>query len=507
MARPVQQNCHGDLATAVLITSSPPVPARDNPARNPTPIMASPGDPASPRRHRLTDDELGAFLARADRLGHDPARLLAGEAAETLTGIPTLEQVRQLSNVGPAERRARQAVFFHPDVAVRSRLGQGVHDRCEAYVFADGIADDADRARLALHLPFPARLLSVLYRHVAAGEVWDLTVEHRVLGVDERDDLLNVVNLGELVIEPGGRVIVQGNLLVLGCQHLRHPAPAGAGGDYQIGVLPTPFSVDRRLGPRHGRPGAPGADGSPGRAGTRPEGVPTMLGLALSEPPGDGMNGTDGSDGERGGDGEPGRTGGAVKTAEITIGRLTGPLTLAAAGGRGGDGGAGGHGGAGGDGGHAGPGFRTMAGPVPPGRPGRGGRGGDGGTGGRGGNGGISSNVFVTLPERMAGQLRVVTYPAPGGTGGAGGRAGRGGPDGRNGSDPTAGDGREPAAGNADSRTPGNADGRTPGNADGRTAGNADSGAAGKTGRDGVRRPAPHVFVNARPLEGRTTSP
>ena len=34
------------------------------------------------------------------------------------------------------------------------------------------------------------------------------------MGIDERDDLsLNVVNVGELVIEPGGRVIVQGNLL------------------------------------------------------------------------------------------------------------------------------------------------------------------------------------------------------------------------------------------------------------------------------------------------------
>ena len=65
---------------------------------------------------------------------------------------------------GPAERRARQAVFFHPAIAVRSRLGQGVHDRCEAYVFADGTVADADRARLAIHLPFPARLLSVLYR-------------------------------------------------------------------------------------------------------------------------------------------------------------------------------------------------------------------------------------------------------------------------------------------------------------------------------------------------------
>ena len=301
--------------------------------------------PVAAGRHHLTDDEIGAFLARARRLGHDPARLLAGEAAETLTSIPTIEQVRQLSDVGPAERRARQAVFFHPAIVVRSRLGQGVHDRCEAYVFADGIVDDADRVRLALHFPFPARLLSVLYRHVAAGEVWDLTVEHRVLGVDERDDLFNVVNVGELVIEPGGRVIVQGNLLVLGCQHLRHPAPNRDAGDYQLGVLPTPYSVDRRAGPLHGRAGAPGGHGTPGRAGTRPAGVPTMIGFALSEPPDDRLNGTDGSDGARGGDGEPGRTGGAVKTAQITIGRLTGPLTLVAAGGRGGDGGAGGHGG------------------------------------------------------------------------------------------------------------------------------------------------------------------
>ncbi len=116
------------------------------------------------------------------------------------------------------------------------------------------------------------------------------------------------------------------------------------------------------------------------------------------------------------------------KTAEITIGRLTGPLTLVAAGGRGGDGG---DGGAGGDGGDAAPGFRTTGGPVRQGRPGGGGRGGDGGHGGRGGNGGITSNVFVTLPEQMTEQLRVVAYPALGGTGGAGGWPGRGGKTGR----------------------------------------------------------------------------
>jgi len=82
--------------------------------------------------------------------------------------------------------------------------------------------------------------------------------------------------------------------------------------------------------------------------------------------------------------------------------------------------------------------------------------------------------VFVTLPARMASQLHVMTYPALGGTGG---RPGRGGKNGMN-----------------------------PG---GTAVSAADGGAAepGEPGRDGVRRPAPEVFVNGRPLAGRTTSP
>src|SRR5450755_3558268 len=293
--------------------------------------MSAVCDPVAAGRHGLSDREIEAFLGRARQLGHDPARLLAGEVTETRTPVPDLEQLRELSCASLTERRARQAVFFHPAIAIRSRLGQGVHDRCEAYVFADGTADHADRARLARHLPFAARQLSVLYRQVAAGEVWDLTVAAQELGLDGRDDLLNVINVGELVIDPGGRVIVQGNLMMLGCQHLRVPAPSRRAADYQLGVLPTPHPVDARTGPRHGRAGAPGAAGQPG----------------------DQMNGTDGTGGARGGNGGAGRTGGAAKTAEVTIGRLTGPLTLVAAGGDGGRGGAGGKGGAGGDGGAA----------------------------------------------------------------------------------------------------------------------------------------------------------
>ena len=63
--------------------------------------------------------------ARARILHHDPQRLLAGETVETFAPVPTLEQVRGLCQVSAAERRARQAVFFHPAIAVRSQLGQG----------------------------------------------------------------------------------------------------------------------------------------------------------------------------------------------------------------------------------------------------------------------------------------------------------------------------------------------------------------------------------------------
>ena len=52
------------------------------------------GSPVSAGRHHLADEEVGAFLARARGLGHDPVRLLAGEVTETLTRVPTMEQAR-----------------------------------------------------------------------------------------------------------------------------------------------------------------------------------------------------------------------------------------------------------------------------------------------------------------------------------------------------------------------------------------------------------------------------
>ncbi len=423
---------------------------------------------------------------------------MAGEMVQTFTPVPTFEQMRALSLADQTERRARQAVFFHRALQMRRRLGQGVHDRWEAYIFADGAPGDAaDRAGLELHLPVPSRQLSVLHKRVRTGQVWDLTVPPELLGLNERDDLLNVVNIGELVIEPGGYVVVQGNLLILGCQSLRqvqrgHPSQPGAATEEAhgrpmtiaqerlrsgIAVLATPTSVDARTGPFHGRGGRPGTNGGPGRAGRPPAGVPTMLGVDLLEPPGQQMDGSDGGPGAGGGHGEPGRTGGATKTAEISIGRLSGSLTLLVAGGQGGDGGMGGHGGNGGPGGNGAPGLRTLSGPVPSGRPGRGGHGGDGGDGGHGGNGGICSNIFVTVPAAMTDQVHVLTCPAAGATGGPGGWPGYGG---------TAGHPAHAPANHAKHTRP--------------AAGAGATGTAGNVGRDGLTRPGPQVFINGKPL-------
>ena len=370
-----------------------------------------------------------AFERHARRLGHDPGQLRGGAELVSYPSLPTAAVVRALSAATPEQRRRRQQVFFNPVIELRRSIGQGVHDRVEAAVFADGTIDPADEARGRRHFPFPARILSVRHRDVRPGESWDLSVRGDHWGLDDRDDILSVVNVGSLRLEPGAAVLVRGNLLVLIIQRLI--CEPGEPGGCQLAILPTPFPVDSSTGPLHGPGGPVGRDGGRGNDGVAASAAPTWLGLRLPGPvvPG-AADGGDGGDGTAGGDGARGRTGGASKLAEITIGELVGSLTIVATAGRGGDGGRGGEGGRGGDGGHGADGQRTMQGVLPPGHGGAGGRGGDGGHGGRGGDGGISSNVFVSLPPDQEGRLRVLSHPSPGGLGGRGG-AGRRRPGGR----------------------------------------------------------------------------
>jgi hypothetical protein len=117
-------------------------------------------------------------------------------------------------------------------------------------VFADGTIDPADEARTGYHFPFPTRILSVRHRNVRSGESWDLSVRGDHWGLDDRDDIMNVVNVGSLRLEPGAIVLARGNLLILIIQRLI--CEPGEPGQYQLAILPTPFPVDNDTGPLHG---------------------------------------------------------------------------------------------------------------------------------------------------------------------------------------------------------------------------------------------------------------
>ena len=448
---------------------------------------------------RLTAAQESAFDQHARQLGHDPDQLLGDAELVSYPSLPTVGTLRALSAATAEQRRGRQAVFFGPSIAVRRAIGQGVHDRTEAVVFADGQIDPADEVRAMMHFPFPTRTLSVRHRDVGPGECWDLSVRDEHWGIDYRDDILNVVNIGSLRLAPGAIVAVRGNLLMLTVQRIICDGDGdGEGAPGQIAILPTPFPVDRRVGPLDGPAGPAGRDGTGGLDGVAAPTAPTWLGcdwLTGAVVPG-ACDGRDGSDGFDGGDGARGRNGGPSKTAEITIGELSGPLTLVATAGRGGDGGGGGAGGHGGHGGHGADGQRTMQGILPPGHGGAGGHGGNGGHGGRGGDGGISSNVFVSLPPEQEGRLRVLSHPSPGGRGSRGGVGGTGG----NGGNGGRGGGADRPAVMSGGPAPGgprHLDPSPPGHdgADGH------DGIDGRDGIGGRSRPAPPVFVNGRSIE------
>lgn len=418
------------------------------------------------------------FDARARQLGHDPARLAAGEVITSDVLLPSLQGGSYLTVASPEQLRLRAQSYFNPVIRARRRLGQGIHDRCESVAYG-GCTEISqfDLDNLAIHLPFNVRATSLREKTVRAGETWDLTIDGpERYDVDYRDDVIAVVNIGTLRLEPGASVRVQGNLFFLLCQHLVIEQDIPLGEDaFHIGVLPTPFSVDPNIGPMDGVAGRDGRAGEPGIPGRMLHLHPSLLGPQLMTPPEPGqLDGTDGTDGRPGTAGTDARTGGAAKLAEVTIRRLTGTLVVRGEGGHGGDGGHGGNGGDGGDGGDGMPGARTRQGPIRGGTGGKGGDGGRGGDGGAAGHGGIASNIYVNVPEDQEHQVRLVAVPGQGGTGGSAGTSGTG--------------GRGGAAGPGDmAKVQGQ-----PG-ADGRP------GEPAQNGRKGRARAAPPMYLNERP--------
>lgn len=449
------------------------------------------GQPAHAAGHV---EGMAEFEAVARRLGHDLDALHRDQEVCSFLTVPTPESARRmLSHSDDAERSLRLRTFFHPAVAVRERLGQGMHDRGEAVVVAGAPVADRDRDGLARHYPIRVKAVSVLHRRVPAGLAWDVSVRGDRWGLDDLEDLYVTLNIGTLVLEPGARVVVRGNVFTMLCQRIvvlssirtteERAEPA-----HQIGILPTPFSQDSRRGPHDGVQGAPGAPGGPGADGQEPAVRWTMFGPALAAPVDavhrDGLMGTPGGPGGRG---TNGRNGGPCKLAEITMRRIDGHVTVFGRSGQGGAGGVGGTGGQGGPGGCGARGGLFLSGPVAPGSGGPGGSGGDGGRGGHGGNGGIASNVYVTVRPSDAELVTLVSLPSSPGRGGSGGPRGPGGTGGPGGPFRSSAGSHDLASSTGPDGVPGR---------------------NGTAGRDGMSRPGPTMFLNGVPSAGsRAPSP
>jgi hypothetical protein len=408
------------------------------------------------------------FRAWASVLGHEMERIEAGEEVTSYIEVPSMEAARNFSHATAEQRAERLKTYFHPAIAMRSRLGQGFHDRGEAFILADGPGNPADEHGLNVHLPLHFKAISVERKTVAAGEIWDVSVRGDIWDLDSMEELYCAVNVGTLVLERGASLAIRGNAFLLLCQEVI------AAEDSRICILPTPFSVDYGTGPMRGEDGGRGADGTCGGNGQPMRTGGSILGPTLAEEiEPEQLDGGDGTDGAPGGRGADGRNGGMSKVAELTLRHMEGVLTIYACAGAGGDGGNGGDGGHGGDGGDGSDGGKVVSGIFAGGNGGRGGKGGAGGRGGHGGSGGLSSNIYVNVPPHEEGSIVRISLPSPAGECGRGGRGGSGGRGG------AAGKGHDvPYDG-----LPG-----TPGEA----------GADGKPGANGRSRPAPVIFLNEK---------
>ncbi|MCB0628194.1 MAG: hypothetical protein R2824_02005 [Saprospiraceae bacterium] len=422
----------------------------------------------------LSGQYLSEFKAKAKKLGHDPDLLILGETLVSHFTLPTLQMCREIvSDATAEERRERAKHFFNEQLIARSRLGQGMHDRGESIVFAEGQMKESDLASLAHHLPVHVKAWSILYKRVPAGEVWDVSARAEEWGLSKMEELYTAVNIGTLVLEPGASMVIRGNVFSLLCQELI-VLPDQPKDAYQIGILPTPFPVDIDKGTHHGSDGIDGLDGTPGQDGLPMDLEYGTLGAMIRTLPDPlSLDGQAGTNGKAGTDGQKGKNGGMCKIAELSIRKLSGPLAVFSQAGKGGNGGQGGNGGSGGNGGHGTAGYKGVSGNIKGGQGGDGGNGGQGGRGGHGANGGLSSNIYLSVLPKSEQQISMHSLPSEGGIGGQGGQGGAGGFGGRGGI------GKIPEVQGSEG-----IDGQ--------------KGADGKNGTNGRTRPAAVLYLNER---------
>jgi len=414
------------------------------------------------------------FIQVASLLGRSLAALENSQEVTSYSRIPDPQQFRKIMSRGTDLSRCRRGKTFFDAIGYRTRIGQGMHDRGEAYVFADADLCDADRRGLSNHFPVRLKSISVARKRLRAGQVWDVSTCGEDWGVDALEELYVLLNVGRLEVEPGAAILVQGNVFSFVCQELIH-LPDESENVLKVLIRGTPHGVSTGLRDRKNLDGKSGENGVHGISGQNGHDVQlssSVLGPCIilkdSDQCRDGQRGSDGSNGCAG---ERGCNGGMSKTAEITIRSFVssfGGLIVDVQPGDGGNGGAGGRGGHGGPGGHGASGVVGLDHTFHCGKGGDGGNGGNGGDGGPGGNAGLSSNVYLDVQLHATARVMCVAKQGRPGLGGAGGEEGRAGVGGR--------PGRE--------------------SLDALVGKSGRDGRPGRIGRNGKPRPGPPIFLN-----------
>jgi hypothetical protein len=379
----------------------------------------------------LSTQQQSEFKNKSLLLGHNYQSLTEGKEELTFFTTPDLETFKKyICHATEEQKKERLKTFFNPSIASRSRLGQGMHDRGEAFIFAGGALCEEDSRGLANHLPLHIKAVSVLKKVIKANETWDVSVRGEVWGLDDMEELYVTLNIGLLVIEPGAKLVIRGNVFSMLCQKvICIPQYADSVSDYHIGILPTPFSMYFGHVAMNGSNALAAAQNcKDGHNGCQVMVERTFIGYRLREEINAAdMNGTDGEDGSCGHDGARGKNGGMCKLAELTFREVEGMLTVFSQAGKGSNGSNGENGGNGGNGGNGSEGYNLIRGLLTGGNGGKGGNGGNGGSGGNGGNGGLSSNIYINVPCTDVHKITRRSFEAQPGNGGSGGMAGIGG--------------------------------------------------------------------------------
>ena len=218
---------------------------------------------------KRVETEKEEFLSIAKDAGQEVDLLLQDGECITYYRIDTMPEARRILSQATLEERKKRSETFLDGLEYRSRIPQGMHDRGEAYVFADHpLEAEKDQVGHRNHLPIYVRTWSILEKTVRPGEVWDVTLHPSEFGVDEKEEMYNILNVGRLILQGNASVLVRGNAFVFTCQQIVKEGASGS--EYDIGILGTPHGFGMRRGLFDGRDGKHGMQAKNGSDGTKP---------------------------------------------------------------------------------------------------------------------------------------------------------------------------------------------------------------------------------------------